>query len=143
MSLTLLCLDPGVDPALYSRELDLRFRVLRAPLGMTREQTAFSGEQACLHVLARDGEAVVGCVLFDFASGRLRAMAVEASRQGQGVGARLVQKLEQEVAARGVRAVTLHARQNAVGFYQRLGYATQGEPFTEVGLPHRDMHKTL
>ena len=60
MPVTLLCIDPGVELRLYGQELDLRFRVLREPLGMAREQTPFPGEVACLHVLARDGEAVVG-----------------------------------------------------------------------------------
>ena len=143
MPVTLVCIDPGVEFVRYGHELDLRFQVLREPLGMAREQTTFPGEVACLHVLALDGEAVVGCVLFDWQSGRLRAMAVQPSQQGRGVGAQLVRKLEAEVAARGVREVTLHARGDAVGFYARLGYAVRGEPFTEVGLPHRDKQKTL
>jgi ribosomal protein S18 acetylase RimI-like enzyme len=143
MATTVRCIDPGVDFLLYGQELDLRYRVLREPLGMTREQVTFAGEAACLHVVGLDGEAVVGCVLFDWTTGRLRAMAVDPALQGQGVGAQLVRRLEAEVAARGVREVTLHARGNAVGFYARLGYAVRGEPFVEVGLPHRDMHKTF
>jgi predicted GNAT family N-acyltransferase len=38
--------------------------------------------------------------------------------------------------------VTLHARADVVGFYARLGYTVQGEPFTEVSLTHRAMTKT-
>jgi hypothetical protein len=47
------------------------------------------------------------------------------------------------VRQRGLFAVHLHARANVVGFYERLGYETYGEPFEEVGLPHRHMRRTL
>jgi predicted GNAT family N-acyltransferase len=39
--------------------------------------------------------------------------------------------------------MTLHARQTAVAFYERLRYAVDGEPFMEIGLPHRTMTKEL
>jgi GNAT superfamily N-acetyltransferase len=134
-------LDPRTSP-LYAEELDLRFRVLREPLGMGRHQVGFAGEEDALHVVALDeGGRVVGCVLFDFASGRLRAMAVEPTRQRSGVGAQLVRRLEEEVAKRGVGLLTLHARRDAVGFYERLGYVVHGEPFEEVGIVHRSMQK--
>jgi len=139
---TLAVIDPRDDPR-YAAELDLRYRVLRAPLGMGRSQVGFAGEERALHVVAEDDGAVVGCVLFDFASGRLRAMAVDPSRQRSGVGAALVRRLEDEVTARGVRELTLHARADVVGFYERLGYAVEGEPFVEVGIPHRSMRKRV
>lgn len=135
-------LDPRTDPR-YAGELDLRYRVLRAPLGLGRDRVGFDGEVEALHVVATDGPAVVGCVLFDFASGRLRAMAVDPSRQRTGLGARLVHRLEREIAARGVAEVALHARTGVVGFYERLGYAVRGEPFEEVGVTHRHMAKAL
>ena len=37
----------------------------------------------------------------------------------------------------------LHAREAAIPFYVALGYATEGSPFEEVGLPHRTMAKAL
>jgi predicted N-acetyltransferase YhbS len=127
----------------YESEQDLRYRVLRQPLGMTRSEVTFAGEAAALHVVAAENERVVGCVLFDFASGRLRAMAVDPPLQRSGVGARLVRALEAELRARGVARVALHARADVVGFYERLGYVVTGEPFVEVGIPHRLMAKDL
>jgi predicted GNAT family N-acyltransferase len=37
----------------------------------------------------------------------------------------------------------MHARQTAVGFYQKLGYSITGEPFEEVTIPHYIMEKAL
>jgi hypothetical protein len=37
---------------------------------------------------------------------------------------------------RGYQQLTLHARQSAVGFFERLGYSTIGACFVAVTLPH-------
>jgi ribosomal protein S18 acetylase RimI-like enzyme len=136
----------GASDLLRAAELDLRWRVLRAPLGHPFEATRFPFEEESLHLVSLDQGRVVGCVLFHPEAGdagRLFQMAVEPGRQGQGIGVELVRELEAEVARRGSRTVTLHARSTAVGFYQRLGYAVYGEPFTEVGIPHRHMRRQV
>jgi ribosomal protein S18 acetylase RimI-like enzyme len=136
----------GNDSPDYASELDLRWRVLRKPLGHGREAVAFPFEAESLHLVALDGQRVVGCVLFHPegpGTGRLFQMAVEPDRQGSGLGTRLVRALEAEVARRGFHEVTLHARDSAVGFYARLGYQAFGEPYVEVGIPHQSMRKTL
>jgi GNAT superfamily N-acetyltransferase len=131
---------------LYPEELELRFRVLREPLGFPRSAVKFPFEAQSLHLVARQGGAVVGCVLFnpeEAHGGRLFQMAVTPSLQGQGLGARLVIALEAELARRGFTHVHLHARAPVAPFYERLGYSVYGEPFTEVNIPHLHMRKTL
>jgi ribosomal protein S18 acetylase RimI-like enzyme len=106
----------------------------------------FPFEAESLHLLALDGPRVVGCVLFHPEgprTGRLLQMAIEPDRQGQGLGKRLVHALEEEVGRRGFDEVTLHARETAVGFYAGLGYVPFGAPYTEVGIPHRNMRRGL
>jgi predicted N-acetyltransferase YhbS len=141
---TLSLIHPGHP--LYAGELELRFRVLREPLGFTRDQVAFPFESNSLHLVAHEGDTVLGCVLFnpeDAHGGRLFQMAVAPHLQGQGLGARLVRSLEEELRRRGFTHVHLHARAPVIPFYERLGYAVDGEPFTEVGIPHRHMRKAL
>jgi predicted GNAT family N-acyltransferase len=136
----------GTDSPEYARELDLRWRILRKPLGHGPEAVAFPFEAESLHLIALEGDRVVGCVLFHPegpATGRLFQMAVEPDRQGTGLGTGLVRALEAEVARRGFGEVTLHARDSAVGFYARLGYEAFGEPYVEVGIPHRSMRKAV
>lgn len=148
-----------IHPAhpLYPAELELRFRVLREPLGRPRESVTFPFEAQSLHLVAvapepaePGAQAVVGCVLFhpDSAAGeppggRLFQMAVHPRLQGQGLGARLVRHLEEELRRRGYARVHLHARASVVPFYERLGYAAYGEPFEEVGIAHRQMQRLL
>lgn len=136
----------GAESPEYAGELDLRWRVLRRPLGHGLEAVAFPFEAESLHLIALEGDRVVGCVLFHQegpGTGRLFQMAVEPDRQGTGLGTRLVRALEAEVARRGFGEITLHARDTAVDFYARLGYQAYGEPYLEVGIPHQSMRKTL
>jgi GNAT superfamily N-acetyltransferase len=134
------------EHTLYPEELELRFRVLREPLGFPRSAVVFPFEAQSLHLIARQGATVVGCVLFnpeDAHGGRLFQMAVTPALQGRGLGARLVIALEEELRRRGFTHVHLHARASVVPFYERLGYAVYGEPYTEVNIPHRNKRKTL
>ncbi|MFB1482416.1 GNAT family N-acetyltransferase [Corallococcus sp. RDP092CA] len=137
-----------IDPRhpLYEGELELRFRVLREPLGHAREDVKFPFEDASLHLVAHADGVVQGCVLFhpeDAHGGRLFQMAVRPSLQGQGLGAKLVRRLEEALRGRGFRHVHLHARAPVVPFYERLGYAPYGELYEEVGIPHRNMRRDL
>ena len=70
-------------------------------------------------------------------------MAVEPDRQRAGLGRGLLKGVEALLGSEGVREVELNAREVAVGFYERAGYARVGGQFTEVGIPHWRMEKTI
>jgi len=144
---TLAWIDPARDPELYVGERRLRFEVLRRPLGMPEGSEENPAEARAEHLVAHDAGRVVGCVMFladpDGQGGKLLQMAIAEGHRGRDIGRRLVRELERHVAARGVAVVRMHARETAIGFYARLGYAVVGEPFREVGLPHRLMQRAL
>ena len=130
----------------YAGERALRFRVLREPFGEPPGSEWFDFEPDSLHLVAVDAGRVVGCVLFHPESaktGRLYQMAVEPERQGSRVGSALVRGLEAELVRRGVGEVTLHARDTALPFYEKLGYASFGAPWTEIGIVHHHMRRGL
>jgi len=37
----------------------------------------------------------------------------------------------------------MHARKNAIGFYEKMGYKVKGPEFQEVSIPHYEMEKKL
>lgn len=139
------------DP-LYPQLCDLREAVLLRPLGKDmawfREHYAHVDDKAEFFAAIIDhpnGPRVVGCVLLipnypEDGVGKLVQMAVDPQRQGEGIGRRLVIELESRAFGEiGLREIFCHAQSTAVGFYDRLGWATDPAEFEEAGIPHRRM----
>jgi len=70
-------------------------------------------------------------------------MAVQKNRQGLGIGESMMQFAENIARDRGFKTITMHARETAIGFYERYGYKTKGDEFIEINIPHRVMEKKL
>lgn len=130
----------------YDQTVELRRTVLRRPLGLDFTPEGLASEMDDLHLALFEDDSVVAClVLVALEDGRLkmRQVAVREDRQGTGLGRQLVRAAETQATGQGFLTMTLHARETAVPFYLSLGYAVEGEPFEEVGLPHRAMSKSL
>lgn len=131
----------------YRAACGLRQRVLRAPLGLALAAADVAADAGQLHVGLYDDEgrlvACVSAVILSSVRVKLRQMAVEPGLQRAGHGTRLLAETERRLAVRGVAEIVLHARLTAVGFYERLGYAAEGETFTEVTIPHVVMRKAI
>lgn len=96
-------------------------------------------DDRCDHVLARDREGQpigTGRLTPEHSIGR---MAVLAAWRGHGVGAAMLTALIERARQRGWAQVTLHAQVDAIGFYQRFGFACHGDEFVEAGIRHRHM----
>lgn len=123
----------------YADLVDLRRRVLRRPLGLDFTSEELAVEAGQHHFGLFDEEclwAVCAAVPLEEGVWKVRQVAVEPEAQGKGYGAALMKAVEARV-----DEIVLHARDTAVPFYLRLGYAIEGEPFEEVGIPHRKMRK--
>ncbi len=140
------------DDPLYQQAVDLRNRVLLGPIGYTLEKLRkeYPGfEEKLEHFVAvidhPKGPRVVGnvCLLPGHpaaGSGRLTQMCVDPQRQGEGLGQQLLSALERRAFGElGLGELYCHAQDTAIGFYQRLGWSTDGDGFVEAGLPHHKM----
>ncbi len=137
------------DSSRYRDLVELRRRVLRSPLGLDFEARQLAEEKEDIHIGAYlDGE-LVGCVALRAVDGsegakvQLRQMAVDPDHQGRGIGAKIVAFAGELAAERGFGQIILHARETAMGFYQKAGYVATGATFIEVTIPHRVMVKPL
>jgi ribosomal protein S18 acetylase RimI-like enzyme len=75
---------------------------------------------------------------------QIRGMAVLEHNQGKGYGKQLVHFCEKYLAETDCELVWFNARENAIGFYQKLGYTILGEPFNIEGIgTHYIMWKKL
>jgi predicted GNAT family N-acyltransferase len=70
-------------------------------------------------------------------------LAVAAAARGRGLGAAVLDLLERTARERGWPTVELHAQVHATGFYERAGYAADGEVYLEAGIEHLTMRKRL
>ena len=73
----------------------------------------------------------------DANSWRLRGMAVEPARQGQGIGRAILQFGVAQIAQRGGELLWCNARSSALGFYRGAAFVTCSDEFVipDVG-PH-------
>lgn len=131
---------------LYDQEIELRLELLRIPLGLTFSEEQLQAEATDLHFGMLDGGRLIACAVIVPLSAtlaKLRQMAVATAHQRQGIGATLIRNIESTLQDRQFQTIELHARDNAVGFYEKLGYNQQGPQFIEVSLPHWKMTKSI
>lgn len=130
----------------YRQMVKLRDDILRKPLGLTFTDQELEQEKDHLLIAAFEDDRMLGCcMLIEEEPGlaRLRQMAVLNDLQGKGIGRALMNFAENIARDRGFRSICMHARSNAIGFYEKVGYRVKGDQFTEVTIPHFMMEKDL
>jgi N-acetylglutamate synthase-like GNAT family acetyltransferase len=130
----------------YQQMVKLRDVILRKPLGLTFTPEDLESEKDNILIAAFEDERMLGCCMLveeqpDVV--RLRQMAVLNMLQGKGIGRALMNFAENIARDRGYKKVIMHARSNATGFYEKVGYRIKGDQFTEITIPHYLMEKNL
>ncbi|HNP44817.1 MAG TPA: GNAT family N-acetyltransferase [Panacibacter sp.] len=130
----------------YRQMIDLRYQMLRKPLGLSFTQDEMTAERDHILLGCFDDDKLEGCCMLvqkEKDTLQLRQMAVISGLQGKGIGRVLMQFAENIARDRGYKKVIMHARKTALGFYEKLGYKKTGNEFFEVTLPHFVMEKNL
>lgn len=130
----------------YKQMLKLRDDILRKPLGLTFSKEELEKEKNNLLMAAYEDDQMLGCCMLveeDPQTVRLRQMAVLNDLQGKGIGKALMNFAENLARDRGYKKITMHARKNAIGFYEKMGYKQVGGEFQEITIPHYVMEKRL
>jgi len=130
----------------YRQMVKLREDILRKPLGLSFSEQELESERNNLLIAAyEDGRMLGCCMLVEEGPGtvRLRQMAVMNDLQGKGVGKAMMLFAENLARDRGYKKITMHARKNSLGFYEKLGYRKIGPEFVEISIPHYLMEKQL
>lgn len=126
--------------------VNLRYEIMRKPLGLTFSQEELAKEKNDILIGAFDEDEMMGCcILTDMKDGcvRLRQMAVQKNMQGKGIGESIITFAENLARDKGFKALTMHARDTAIGFYEKYGYKVKGDQFIEINIPHHIMEKRL
>jgi GNAT superfamily N-acetyltransferase len=130
----------------YKQMVKLRDEILRKPLGLGFTPEELEQEKENMLIGAFEDEDMLGCCMLVEENPeivRLRQMAVLNNLQGKGIGRALMNFAENIARDRGFRIISMHARKNALGFYEKMGYKVAGDEFTEITIPHYVMEKQL
>jgi ribosomal protein S18 acetylase RimI-like enzyme len=132
----------------FIRYNDLRWRILRAPLNQPRKTIPDELENDSIPIMVCEVDGIpIGVGRANFNSeneAQIRSMAVEQEWQGKGIGSLILKELEKIVASKGAEKIILHARDNAVAFYEKHEYKIIKESYTLFGvIPHFLMEKIV
>ncbi|RWX53546.1 bifunctional GNAT family N-acetyltransferase/hotdog fold thioesterase [Photobacterium chitinilyticum] len=140
-------ITPQTDDEL-AKYYDFRWRMLREPWHMPvgSERDAYD-ELGCHRMIVNDsGEAIAIGRLYMTPDndGQIRFMAVHPEYRHKGMGALVLMALESLARQEGAKRLVCNAREDAITFYLRNDFASQGELSEERGpVRHQQMLKHL
>ncbi len=135
-------------PAELDKYYQLRWEVLRRDWNRPKGSEKDEGEENAAHamIVNENHEAIAVCRLqfIDKATGQIRSMGVKEEYRTKGFGAVIISYLEASAKAEGLNKIFLDARENAVAFYQKMGYQTTEKSYLLFGtIQHYRMEKMI
>ena len=127
---------------------DFRWRMLREPWHMPvgSERDAYDDLSSHRMIVSDNGQTIAIGRLYMTPDndGQIRYMAVHPEHRHQGMGAIVLMALESLAREEGAKRLVCNAREDAIPFYLRSGFANQGELSEEKGpVRHQQMLKHL
>ncbi|WP_299956240.1 GNAT family N-acetyltransferase [uncultured Roseobacter sp.] len=126
--------------------LALRRQVFIEEQGVSEAEEIDGLDGTALHLLAVDGATPVGTarILIKGDTAKIGRVCVLRTARGTGLGAQLIEAaLGLTRAQSGVTRAVLGAQVQALGFYEKLGFAAFGPVYDDAGIDHRDMERFL
>jgi N-acetylglutamate synthase-like GNAT family acetyltransferase len=125
----------------------LRFNVLREPWNQPLGSEVLADEDQAIHAIAvEEGEVLGVARMHESAAnqGQVRCVAIATAAQGKGIGKAIMAYVEEKARLKDWNEIVLEARENAVPFYQAIGYTIVAESYLLFGeIQHYRMKKNL
>ena len=106
-----------------------RWTILRKPLGLSIPSVKDDLENESFHhIIKNENKKIIAVGRVHFINcenndiGQIRYMAVEDKYQRMGLGAKILKSLEYKAIDSNIKKMILHARENAICFYENNGY---------------------
>jgi len=130
-------------PADRAALMAVRRRVFIDEQGVPESLEWDDADARAIHLLAetRQGQPVGTARLLP--DGQIGRMAVLPPFRRRGIGRALLQAALDAARQSGLTEVWLHAQTHALPFYRHAGFHPEGPEFTEAGIPHRRMRRSL
>ncbi|QMU62403.1 MAG: GNAT family N-acetyltransferase [Gammaproteobacteria bacterium] len=123
-----------------------RWELLRKPLGFKRGSEQDELENTAFQLAAFNNKIIIAVGRLHIEknnTARIRYMAVDSAFRKQGVGSRLLNKLEKYAIEKNIGSCWLYARETAAPFYTKNHYNIIGEAISKLEIPHQRMQKIL
>jgi predicted GNAT family N-acyltransferase len=123
----------------------LRVEVFVAEQGCPPEEEMDEIDPVATHFLAFwDGDVAGTARVYSWeGAAKIGRVAVRRDLRRKGVGEAIMETAHRWAKEAGYEECLLHAQTPVIGFYEKQGYAAEGEIFYEAGIPHRRMRKRL
>lgn len=133
------------DKQQLEQAYQIRTEVFVEEQGVPAEAEIDEFEDASSHVLVLYNGEVAGTGRVRNLDGiaKLERICVREKFRKHGIGAAIMQGLEDIAREQGLTKAKLHAQTQAEGFYRKAGYRTDSNVFMEENIPHVRMIKSL
>lgn len=111
---------------------ELRYQVLRKPWNQPIGSEIDETDDTSIHAFIKKDTKAIACARLHFNDdtiAQIRYMAVHPDYQGKGLGKKVLNYLEIIAKHNKRKKVILHARENAIKFYQSCNYLVKGESY--------------
>ena len=101
-------------------------------------------EDASIHFLVTDEDgkpAGAGRFRVVDAEGKIERICIMPEFRSNGVGKALMNSIEQYALSKNIKTFKLNAQNQAIPFYEKLGYTVTSDEFMDAGIPHHTMKK--
>ncbi|GAA6208892.1 GNAT family N-acetyltransferase [Cognatishimia sp. WU-CL00825] len=125
---------------------ELRREIFIKEQGFNEEDEWDDLDDQAIQILAKLAQHPVGTarILINGNIGRIGRICVVKSQRGTGLGAALVQfGIDHLRQTPSIARVKLGAQEQAIGFYEKLGFQVCGQVYDDGGVPHREMEIVL
>ena len=110
----------------FENYYDLRWQILRQPWDQPKGSEKDDLENESFHVMACDeNNKIIGVGRLHFnndTEAQIRYMAVAPEYANKGTGKSILETLEESAKQKHCKTIVLHARENAVSFYEKNNY---------------------
>jgi len=144
--ITVKLIEPET-PEEFEQYYALRWQLLRKPWNQLRGSEQDEKEADAYHIMAIESGHATGVARLDFPQpqlAQLRYMAVSRPNQRNGTGRTIIRHMEKYAISRSINTLFLHARENACGFYEKMGYQPVENSYVLFDtIQHIEMKKIL
>jgi len=131
----------------FEKYYELRWRILRKPWNQPRGSERDNDEDTSFHFMAIENNKALGVARLQFineTTAQLRYMAVDKKSEGYGIGRSIIEEIETYLRNNNIHSIMLHARENAVGFYEKLGFKIEEKSYLLLDcIQHYKMTKEI